>query len=131
MTAHQLIEYLAMTGTGSGKLEAARRWLARGGVNAAGNLLAAMEADKHWPAATCEKARALIGGASPTEERFVGSPPKQSKEASEEKMSRMIDEKIDRVKDIFFSEHEERQAVAQARGIGNPLKPEGSEKAKK
>lgn len=60
MTADELVNRLEASGTGSGKLDAAREYLAAHPDAPVHRLLDAMAAANHWPAGTLAKSRAWL-----------------------------------------------------------------------
>ncbi len=125
MTNEELLTALQTTGTGEAKLEIARLAL-RNHKLEPGELVALMSevssdtGRAFWPEGTCDKARQLLGGADP--HSFAGKPPPMGKEASEERLGRIIAEQIGKTLRDMRERSEEKQAEAQHLSIGNPVK---------
>lgn len=112
MSGLELVEALALTGTGEAKLRVARAAIeARPGATAEDVLMALASDGKTVGAVTLEKARKLASGASVKE--FLGSPPPNAEESRMRSLGREIGEAI-------VGQLSDRQAKAQADGVGIP-----------
>lgn len=131
MTSEELIEALALTGTGPQKLEIARIALRNHKLDPKELLALMAEPDPStgralWPEGTCEKARLMLEeGRKPAD--FQGAPPPMGKEASEERLGRIIAEQMGRMMQRMHGTIEDKQAEAEALNIGRPVKPSEKE----
>lgn len=135
MTAAELIEALKETGTGERKLAWARDWLHDHKTGTGEDLIAAVGRLPRdlcpWPEGTMKKALRLIQGIPPDHVEFQGVPPPQGKEASEERLARILAGEIGRVVEAIGERSTAGHAFAEAHNIGAPQKPAGSKPAGK
>lgn len=133
MTANELIEALEKTGTGSGKIDRLRKVVEQDRGLDALSLVGHMRmqgTDQRrggYPEGTVAKAERLAAGAKI--EEFLGVPPPQSKEASEERMARMLGQELGKIMERLGEKTHNGVEAAQELSLGNPQKPSGSRKA--
>ncbi len=127
-----MIEALEKTGTGSAKILPCRQWLRDNKGAEAERLVAwaGKEDPSPWPEGTMVKALRLLAGAKPDDPEFQGVPPPQGKEASEERLARILAEENKRVIETVLERSYAGHVFAQENSIGAPVKPAGSKPVK-
>jgi hypothetical protein len=126
VTSHELLDALKETGTGEHKILAARVALEQRPGLSPEELLAIMEEPNDvdrplWPEGTLHKARKILAGAHP--DSFKGAPPPMGKDASEERLAKMMAGEIAKVLERLGDKQADKQAEAEAMNIGRPVKP--------
>lgn len=120
MSAQAVIEGLEKTGTGEGKLRVARQFLERK-PGASGTELVAHLKEQGISPVTLAKAEHLASGKNLDD--LLGTPPKQSKEASEERLGKIIGEKLGEAMERLHGTASVKMDEAQALSIGRPQRP--------
>lgn len=116
MTVAEVIEGLALTGTGPAKLERMRLYAERERPGVPKDEFCDW-VSRHISAVTAEKARHLAAG-RPLDE-LLGQPPPRSRE----KEAMDVAKQVERLIDVLAEKKAEGQAEAQALSIGAPRRP--------